>query len=126
MTAIRDRALVISKTDFAPSGEDHSFIALEIDGAVSRAKIQEIFKAADLELTAINTLGGARWAADLRTSSRSMITSVKKTRSSSASPKNSPVRMRVVLRWAAIRCHQFSKPPKPNPNLKRKQARDVR
>jgi chorismate mutase/prephenate dehydratase len=57
MTAIRDRALVISKTDFAPSGEDHSFIALEIDGAVSRAKIQETFKAADLELAAINTLG---------------------------------------------------------------------
>lgn len=58
ITAIRDRALIISKTDFAPSGEDHSFIALEVDGAVSRAKIQEIFKAADLELTAINTMGG--------------------------------------------------------------------
>lgn len=58
MSAIRDRALVISKTDFAPSGEDHSFVALEIDGAVSRAKIQETFKSADLELTAINTLPG--------------------------------------------------------------------
>ncbi|MGB4106897.1 MAG: chorismate mutase [Alphaproteobacteria bacterium] len=58
LSAIRDRALIISKTDFAPSGQDHSFIALEIDSTVSRAKIQEVFKSADLELLTLNTMSG--------------------------------------------------------------------
>jgi chorismate mutase/prephenate dehydratase len=56
LNTIRDRALIVSKTDFAPSGDDRSFIALEIDGAISRAKINDVFKSAGLELLSINTL----------------------------------------------------------------------
>ena len=58
MSSIRDHCLVISKTDFSPSGEDHSFVALEIDGAVSRSRIQDIFKSVGLELLTLSTLGG--------------------------------------------------------------------
>jgi hypothetical protein len=56
---IQNRALVISKTDFAPSGEDHSFLVLEIDLSVSRARILDVFKSVDLKLLTLNTRQGA-------------------------------------------------------------------
>jgi chorismate mutase len=55
---IQDRALVVSRTDFAPSGEDHSFLALEIAPSVSRARIVDVFKSAGLELLTLNTRQG--------------------------------------------------------------------
>lgn len=57
--AILNRALVVSKTDFSPSGEDHSFLALEIDPSVSRARILDVFKSVDLKLLTLNTRPGA-------------------------------------------------------------------
>lgn len=57
--SIQDRALVLSKTDFAASGEDHSFLALEIDPSVSRARILDVFKSLDLELLTLNTRSGS-------------------------------------------------------------------
>jgi hypothetical protein len=56
---IQDRALIVSKTDFAPSGEDHSFLALEIAPSVSRARIVDVFKSVGLELLTLNTRPGA-------------------------------------------------------------------
>lgn len=56
---IQDRALIISKTDFAPSGEDRSFLALEINPSVSRARIQDVLKSVDLTLLTLNTRLGA-------------------------------------------------------------------
>jgi chorismate mutase / prephenate dehydratase len=50
-----ERALIVSKTDFAASGEDHSFLALELDSTVSRARIVDVFKAVDLKLLTLNT-----------------------------------------------------------------------
>lgn len=58
LNTIRDRALVVSKTDFGPSGDDRSFIALEIDTSVSRARIVDMFKSVDLEALSINTVVG--------------------------------------------------------------------
>jgi chorismate mutase/prephenate dehydratase len=51
----QDRALVVSKTDYAPSGEDRTFIAIIIDGDVSRAKIIDVFKEEKLKVLGINT-----------------------------------------------------------------------
>jgi hypothetical protein len=56
---IQDRALIVSKTDFAPSGEDHSFLALEVAPSVSRARIVDVFKSVGLELLTLNTRTGA-------------------------------------------------------------------
>ena len=49
------RALVISKTDYAPSGDDRSFIALLVTKKLSRAKIIEVFKKIDLEVLSVVT-----------------------------------------------------------------------
>ncbi len=56
---MKNRALIVSKTDFAPSGEDHSFLALEIAPSVSRARIMDVFKSVDLKLLTLNTQNGA-------------------------------------------------------------------
>ncbi len=50
-----DRAMIVSKTSFQPSGEDHSFLALEVSAAVSRARVLDVFKALDLKLLTLNT-----------------------------------------------------------------------
>lgn len=55
---IQDRALVVSRTNFSASGEDHSFLALEIAPSVSRARIVDVFKSAGLELLTLNTRTG--------------------------------------------------------------------
>ncbi len=53
----RDRAVVISKTDYAPSGDDRTFIAIIIPRDVSRAKVIDVFKEAKLNVLGINTRG---------------------------------------------------------------------
>lgn len=44
-----DKGLIISKTDYAESGEDHSFIAMELDQTVSRARIVEALRELSFE-----------------------------------------------------------------------------
>jgi chorismate mutase / prephenate dehydratase len=51
----QNRALVISKTDFSPSGEDRSFVVLKIERDVSRAKIIDVFKEQKLQVLSITT-----------------------------------------------------------------------
>lgn len=46
---LKDRALVISKTDYSPSGDDRTFIALSFTKKISRAKIADVFKKLNLE-----------------------------------------------------------------------------
>ncbi len=50
-----NRALVISKTDYAPSGEDCSFIVIKIAPDVSRTKLIDVFKDLDLKVMGIAT-----------------------------------------------------------------------
>lgn len=54
-TNLMDKALVISRSDFSPSGEDHSFLGLEVHGNVSRARIVDGMKAFDLEPLSVST-----------------------------------------------------------------------
>lgn len=51
----QDRALVVSRTDYASSGDDHSFIGLELDPSVSRARIMAALKEMGLEVLGINS-----------------------------------------------------------------------
>ena len=44
-----DQALVVSKTDFMPSGNDHSFVMFELQSDVSRARVVDVLKSCDLE-----------------------------------------------------------------------------
>jgi len=46
---LEDKALVISRSEYASSGYDHSFIALSLKDPVSRARIQDRFKAQGLK-----------------------------------------------------------------------------
>jgi chorismate mutase/prephenate dehydratase len=50
---LKDRALVVSKTDFGDSGDDRSFIALHTFTPLSRAKLIDGFKKAGLEVLGI-------------------------------------------------------------------------
>ena len=50
-----DKAVVISKTSFVESGEDHSFVVFELDQSVSRARIVDAAKALSLEVLSIFT-----------------------------------------------------------------------
>ncbi len=52
---ISNKALVVSKTDFMDSGEDRSFIVLEVDLNVSRGRIVDSLKALGFEPLAITT-----------------------------------------------------------------------
>lgn len=54
-TGIQHRALVVSKTDYAPSGEDRSFIAAFLPRDVSRTKLIDIFRDFDLKVLGITT-----------------------------------------------------------------------
>jgi chorismate mutase / prephenate dehydratase len=51
----QNRALIVSKTDYAPSGEDRSFIVLKIPADVSRTKLIEVFKELKLNVLSITT-----------------------------------------------------------------------
>lgn len=55
MMGPESRALVVSKTDFSPSGDDRSFIVLQVASPVSRAMIIDVFKSAKLEILSITT-----------------------------------------------------------------------
>jgi chorismate mutase/prephenate dehydratase len=50
-----DRALVVSKVDYMPSGADHSFLALEVDHSVSRTRIVDMLKNLNLEPLSLRT-----------------------------------------------------------------------
>ncbi|MGQ0526739.1 MAG: chorismate mutase [Alphaproteobacteria bacterium] len=50
------KAVVISKTDFLESGDDNSFLGIEIDSNVSRTKIMDSLKAVDLTPLSLYTL----------------------------------------------------------------------
>ncbi|GJL84588.1 MAG: chorismate mutase [Micavibrio sp.] len=54
-----ERALVVSKIDFKSSGDDHSFIALELDPTVSRARIFDVLKDLKLEPLGLHTQSDA-------------------------------------------------------------------
>ncbi len=54
-----ERALVVSKIDFKSSDDDHSFIALELDPTVSRARIFDVLKALKLEPLGLHTQSDA-------------------------------------------------------------------
>ncbi|HBR70084.1 MAG TPA: chorismate mutase [Rhodospirillaceae bacterium] len=56
----RGRALVVSKVDFNSSGDDRSFIALELDPSVSRGRISDVLKGIGLETLGLNTQSGAK------------------------------------------------------------------
>lgn len=49
------RALVVSKIDFKSSGDDRSFVALELTSDVSRGKIVDVLKKIDLEVLSLHT-----------------------------------------------------------------------
>ncbi len=52
------RALVVSKTDFLESGDDCSFIVVQIDPSVSRARIFDVLKELKAEPRSIHTKSG--------------------------------------------------------------------
>lgn len=51
----QDKALVVSRIDFSPSGEDRSFIALDLKQPVSRTRIADVMKGAGLAALGQNT-----------------------------------------------------------------------
>ncbi|MCB1531449.1 MAG: chorismate mutase [Alphaproteobacteria bacterium] len=51
-----EKAVVISKIGFNPSGEDHSFIAMEIDRSVSRGRIVDALKALSFDPLSVTSL----------------------------------------------------------------------
>lgn len=53
---LANKALVISKINFDPSGVDHSFIALEIDRSVSRGRIVDVLKDLSFEPLSITSI----------------------------------------------------------------------
>lgn len=54
-----NKALVISKINFDPSGVDHSFVALEVDRSVSRARIVDVLKELEFEPLGITSITNA-------------------------------------------------------------------
>lgn len=60
------RALVVAKTDYAASGEDVTFVIVQIDGSVSRGRVFDSFKDAGFEpLSLISRLVNAAGASNL-------------------------------------------------------------
>lgn len=56
ITCSSDKGLVVSKIDFIASGEDHSFIAIDVDRSVSRARIVDALKKLDFEPLSLHTM----------------------------------------------------------------------
>ena len=50
-----DKALVVSRVDFLSSENDHSFIGLDADQSVSRARVVDVLKKLDIEALSILT-----------------------------------------------------------------------
>ncbi|MCK5284814.1 MAG: chorismate mutase [Alphaproteobacteria bacterium] len=57
--SLEDKALVLSKDSCFSSGEDNSFLILDIDHSASRARIVEAFKELDFNPVAVYTKSGA-------------------------------------------------------------------
>ena len=57
-SALSTRGVVISKIDFKESGDDHSFIAAELDPAISRARLFDALQEAGFEPLSITTRSG--------------------------------------------------------------------
>ncbi len=55
---IHDKAVILAKTAYAPSGEDRSFIGVEVDHSVSRARIVDVLKELGLEAISMYTKSG--------------------------------------------------------------------
>ena len=49
-----EKSLVVAKIDYAPSGEDHSFIAVESPHNISRSRVVDILKAQNLNVIGIS------------------------------------------------------------------------
>lgn len=65
-TAIKNRALVVAKTDFSKSGDDMSFVIAELDSSVSRGKIFDSFKTEGMQSVSLfSRLSGAPGASNL-------------------------------------------------------------
>lgn len=58
--SVKDKALVISKIAFLPSGEDHSFIGLETDSSVSKARIHDALMKFKMNPLGIYTKSGLK------------------------------------------------------------------
>ncbi len=52
---IAQKSLVVAKIDYANSGQDRSFIIIEFENDVSRARVQDVFKEQGLELLSISS-----------------------------------------------------------------------
>ena len=57
-SSAQHRALVVSKLDFIPSGDDHSFIVVRIDPSVSRGRIFDVLSQMKAEPLSIHTKNG--------------------------------------------------------------------
>ncbi len=57
-SSAQHRALVVSKLEFIPSGDDHSFIVVRIDPSVSRGRIFDVLKEMKAEPLSIHTKSG--------------------------------------------------------------------
>lgn len=55
LNTIQKRALVVGRIDFMESGNDHSFLAIDVPQPLSRTKIIDIFKGQDVEVLSIIT-----------------------------------------------------------------------
>ena len=51
------RALVVARLKFEPSGDDRSFIALDLDKGISRAKLSEKAGSAGMNLLGLHSVG---------------------------------------------------------------------
>lgn len=56
---LENKALVISKINFDSSGEDHSFVALEVDRSVSRGRIVDVLKELAFEPLSVTSITNA-------------------------------------------------------------------
>lgn len=60
-SSLSARGVVISKIDFKESGDDHSFIAAELDPAISRARLFDALQESGFEPLSITTRSGTEF-----------------------------------------------------------------
>jgi len=58
------RALILSKIEFLSSGEDHSFLILELDQNISRTRILDVLQSLKFNPVSLNTISLADGSAD--------------------------------------------------------------
>lgn len=54
-----DKALVVSRIHFQPSGNDHSFLGVDVDNSVSRGRLVDVMKGLGLEPLSVYTKSGS-------------------------------------------------------------------